>query len=365
MRSIALLIGVLAVATTAGPAMAAPFVYAANADSNDVTVIDAATNTVVTTLTVGSEPRNPAVSPNGARVYVPNRHSDTVSVIDGVANMVLTTISDDDFDEPYSAAVHPNGTRVYIANKEGGGSSSGSLSVINATDNTVLTTIDDACFVSPEWVIVNPAGTFAYVVNRQGDSVCVVDTSTNTVVDSVGVGSEPRSAVVTCDNAFLYVANNSSGDVTKVRTSDNTVVDTISTGGAPRNLAITPDCAKIYVPLQNADVAVIDTATDMATTIPIPGGDQTYGAAVIQSGTFVYVTDEDDNEVEVIEVATDTVLSGAGLPIPAGSTPRGIATANAVSSRAPAPTASQAGLAALAAALLALGIHRRRGARLG
>lgn len=360
MRRIAFLLGILSLVMTSGTALAAPFVYTANADSDDVTVIDAATNMVVTTITVGDEPRNPAVSPDGTRVYVPNRHDDNVTVIDGVANTVLTTINDADFDEPYSAAVNPSGTRVYIANKEGGGSSTGSLTVINAANNTVITTIDDVCFVSPEWVIVNPAGTFAYVVNRQDDSVCVVDTGTNTVVDSVGVGSDPRSAVVTCDNAFLYVANNGSGDVTKVRTSDNTVVDTISTGGDPRNMAITPDCAKIYVPLQNATVAVIDTATDMVQSIPVTNGDSTYGAAVIQNGAFVYITDEDDNEVDVIEVATDTVVSGTGLPIPTGSTPRGIATANGVRSPAGAPTASQAGLAMLTAALLALGMRRRR-----
>ena len=101
-------------------AHAVPFVYAANADSNDVTVIDAATNMVVITIDVGSEPRNPAVSPDGSRVYVPNRHDDTVTVINGMTNTVITTIDDDDFDEPYSAAVAPDGSRVYIANKEGG-----------------------------------------------------------------------------------------------------------------------------------------------------------------------------------------------------------------------------------------------------
>jgi YVTN family beta-propeller protein len=347
------------VLSTVDPAAAEPFVYAANASSGEVTVIDAATNTVETTLTVSDEPRNPAVSPNGTRVYVPRRFDDSVDVIDGVTNMPITTITDPDFDEPYSAAVSPNGTRVYVANKEGGGSSSGSLSVIDATNNTVIETIDDPCFVSPEWVIVNPSGTRAYVVSRQGDSVCVVDTATNTVIDSVAVGSAPRSAVVTCDGAFLYVANNG-GDVSKVRTSDNTVVDTLPFAGSPRNLAITPDCAKIYVPLQNDTVGVIFTANDATTTITLPNGDSTYGAAVIQSGAFVYITDEGDDEVEVIEVATDTVVSGMGLPIPTGSDPRGIATALRLQNgTAKAPAASPVMLAVLAVGLLALGMRRR------
>jgi YVTN family beta-propeller protein len=342
-----------------------PFVYVANADSDDVTVIDAATNTVVTTIPVGNEPRNPAVSPDGSRVYVPNRHDDSVTVINGVTNTVITTIMDDmagdDFEEPYSAAVNPSGTRVYIANKFQGGSDMGSLTVIDAATNTVLTTIEDECFVSPEWVIVNPAGTRAYVVSRQGNNVCVVNTASNTVVDSVTVGGAPRSAVVTCDGAFVYVANNSgSPSISKIRTSDNTVVDEFDFNGSPRNLGITPDCTKIYVPLQNDTVGVIRTANDALSTISVPNGDSTYGAAVIADGSRVYVTDEDDDEVEVVDVATDEVLSNANVPIPAGSTPRGIATALTRRVPAPAPALSLLGVALLMIGLIAGGVLRLR-----
>lgn len=358
MRRIVLTVAVLG-ALGAGPASAVPFVYTADADSDSVTVIDAATNTVVETIMVGDEPRNPAVGPGGARVYVPNRHDDDVTVINGSTNTVLTTIEDSDFDEPYSAAVSPDGTLVYVVNKEGGGSSTGSLTVINGSNNTVIETVDDPCYVSPEWVVFNPAGTRAYAVSRQGDNVCVIDTSNHSVIDSVAVGGQPRSAVVTCDGAFVYVANNA-GSVSKIRTSDNTVVDTLPFTGSPRNLAITPDCTKIYVPLQNATVGLIRTANDATSTIPVPNGDSTYGAAVIANGTLAYITDEDDNEVEVIDVATDTVLTGTGLPIPAGSTPRGIATAPRVApGRAVAPAVSFAGLVALASALLAMGVRRR------
>jgi YVTN family beta-propeller protein len=342
-----------------GSAVAQPFVYVANADSDDVTVIDASTNTVATTIGVGDEPRNPAVSPNGTRVYVPNRFDDTVTVINGTTNTVITTIMDSngDFDEPYSAAVSPDGSRVYIANKEGSGSSTGSLTVINAATNTVLTTIDDPCFVSPEWVTVNPAGTFAYVVSRQGDSVCVVSTASNTVVDEVDVGSAPRSAVVTCDGQFVYVANDGgSPDVSKIRTSDNTVVNGInfSTGGA-RNMSITPDGRKIYVGFRNDAVGTILVANDQADTITLPAGDSTYATAVLANGSRVYVTDEDDDEVEVIEVAGDVVLTGAGLPIPAGDTPRGVATAFTCASTAPVPAVSMRWSVLLAFVLAALG----------
>jgi YVTN family beta-propeller protein len=217
------------------------------------------------------------------------------------------------------------------------------------------------CFVSPEWVVVNPAGTRAYVVSRQGNSVCVVDTATNMVIDEVAVGSAPRSAVVTCDGAFVYVANNG-GSISKIRTSDNTVVDTfVLISGSPRNMAITPDCSKIYIPLQSNEVAVLVTSNDGISLITVPNGDSTYGAAVRGDGARAYITDEDDDEVEVIDVATDTVLAGVGLPIAAGSTPRGIATGPAAF--APpvrtAPASSPFSLVLLAVLLIATHAWRR------
>ncbi len=51
---------------------AAPKVYVTNELSNDVSVIDVATNMVVNTIPVGPQPRPVAVSPNGAWVYVAN-----------------------------------------------------------------------------------------------------------------------------------------------------------------------------------------------------------------------------------------------------------------------------------------------------
>jgi YVTN family beta-propeller protein len=82
--------------------------------------------------------------------------------------------------------------------------------------------------------------------------------------------------------------------------------------------------------------------------------------AVIADGLRAYVTDEDDDEVEVIDVATDTVLAGSGLPIPAGDTPRGIATGGGARTTAPAPTLSPILLLAVAGGLLGLGVQATR-----
>jgi YVTN family beta-propeller protein len=55
-----------------GAARAAPFAYISNLSSNNVSVIDTANNTVVTTVPVGASPFGVAVNPAGTFAYVTN-----------------------------------------------------------------------------------------------------------------------------------------------------------------------------------------------------------------------------------------------------------------------------------------------------
>jgi YVTN family beta-propeller protein len=54
----------------ARPAEAQPFAYVANSGDNTVSVIDTATNTVVATLAVGSDPIKDAVGPEVPSQFV-------------------------------------------------------------------------------------------------------------------------------------------------------------------------------------------------------------------------------------------------------------------------------------------------------
>ena len=90
--ALALSFAALAVGKTAG---AAPLGYIVNHGDGTVSVLDTATNLVVATVTVGSEPMGAAVVPNGARAYVTNQvaPAGTISVIDTAANGVAATVT--------------------------------------------------------------------------------------------------------------------------------------------------------------------------------------------------------------------------------------------------------------------------------
>ncbi len=95
-----------------------------------MSVIDAATNRVIKTVTVGSQPGGVTVSPDGSKVFVAIKSTDQVAVVNASANAVLTKVSVGD--APVDVAVSPNGSRVYVVN------GAGSVSVINTATNTVV-----------------------------------------------------------------------------------------------------------------------------------------------------------------------------------------------------------------------------------
>ena len=99
-----------------------------------VSVIDTATNTVVSTVAVGSHPRGVAVNPNGTRAFVTNRDSNTVSIIDTATNTVVATISVGA--NPFGVSFSPDGTRAYVTNQ-----TSNDVAIIDTANNTVISTV--------------------------------------------------------------------------------------------------------------------------------------------------------------------------------------------------------------------------------
>jgi YVTN family beta-propeller protein len=68
-------------------------VYVTNEVSSNVSVISSATNTVISTIPVGTGPIGLAVMPDGSKVYVANRGAGSVSVINTATNTVTATVA--------------------------------------------------------------------------------------------------------------------------------------------------------------------------------------------------------------------------------------------------------------------------------
>jgi len=266
-------------------------------------------------LFISSLARDAAATQYGPYAYVTNRGDNNVSVIDTSTDTVVSTIAVGT--GPYGVGVSPTGTRAYIANHD-----SGSVSVIDTDTNTVVATV--AVGISPYGVVVNPTGTMAYVANGGSNTVSVIDTTTNTVVASVPVGSWPKGIAVNPSGTRIYVANYASNNISVINTATNTVIATITVGAYPFGIVVNPDGTKAYVADNfSSDVSVIDTVTNMVSAV-LSGWDisssNPFTVAINPSGTVLYVANRISNDVSVIDTSTNTIVTKVAI----GTSPVGI-----------------------------------------
>ncbi|WP_148588551.1 IPT/TIG domain-containing protein [Streptomyces sp. WAC01526] len=211
-------------------------------------------------------------------------------------------------DTPEGITLTPDGARVYVANR-----GSNTVSVIDTATNTVIDTI--ATGAGPTDVAISPDGTRAYVASFSG-SVSAIDTATDTVVATILAGDVPVLLAVSSDGARVYVTNAGSSTVSVIDTATNTTIDNIGVSAQPRFPALSPDGAHLYVPNSGPDtVSVIDTATRTVVE-NISAGDGPTGIAVFPDGTRAYVGNVDAGTVEVMAT---TVIPDQG-PMAGGTT---------------------------------------------
>ncbi|MBD2705246.1 beta-propeller fold lactonase family protein [Spirosoma sp. BT702] len=248
-------------------------VYVTNTLSNNVSVINTATNTVIATIPVGNNPKGVSVSLNGSRVYVANTDSDNVSVINTATNSVTATIPVGN--TPVGVSVSPDGNRVYVANTN-------TVSVINTATNSVTATITVGGIL--EGISVSPDGSRVYVTNQTSNVLSVINTATNSVAGIIGVGNEPSGISVSPDGRRVYVANYSTNNMGVINTATNSVTAIIDLGDSPVGVSVSLDGSRVYVVNEVAEnVSVIDAASNtVVTTSPTFSG-----TMVANLGNFV------------------------------------------------------------------------------
>jgi outer membrane autotransporter protein len=299
--------------------------YISNFGSNNVTVLDTFSATLVSTipLTPDLGPVGVAVTPDGRFAYITNAGAGavggtTVSVIDVPTNTVFTTITVGA--SPEGVAVTPDAHFAYVTNLVGG-----TVSVINTTTNAVTDTITVAGATALQGVAITPDGKFAYVTNRVAaqNNVSVINTANNTVVGTLSVGSLPAGIAISPNGQFAYTANFGSNTVSVIDTATNTVVDTINTTAVqPLGIAVTPDGKFVYVTSGEmggaTTVSVIDTTSNVIVqniVIPMSVGSQPAGVSFTPNGAFAFVSNFET--ISEIDTATHMVVQ----TITAGTSP--------------------------------------------
>jgi PQQ-dependent catabolism-associated beta-propeller protein len=319
-------------AAATGPALLA---YVTNEDSQELSVIDTRTDSVVASFPVGTRPRGVHVSPDGKTVFVAlsgspkcpptmpdaeceklkaDKSKDGVAVVDAASRKVTRVLPGGS--DPETFAISRDGGTLYVSNED-----AGTASIVDVASGKIRSTVKVGR--EPEGVTVDPSGATVWVTGETDHNVTIIDAKTGKVVGQVEVGKRPRSLAFTPDGARAYVTSEVDGTVwvIDVPGRKRLKVITMPEGSKPMGSAASPDGKRIYVSNgRGGTVSVIDVASD-SVTATVPVGKRPWGIALAPDGRSLYSANGPSNDVSVVD--TDSLRVRKKIPV--GKLPWGVA----------------------------------------
>ncbi len=294
-------------------------VYIVNEGSGTLTVISGVVATA--NITVGLDPQLASYDAANHLIYVSNTGSANVSVINGTTNTVVTSIHVGT-DPSRPLVVTPSGgggggggwlpaasvtpaatpqTYIFIPN-----TGSNNVSVINGSTNAIAASVNVG--TSPQFAAWDPHNVWEYVPNTGSDNVSILaDVPPFPVLQSLSVGSSPWSATFDSSNNHVYVPNEGSGTVSVISgtlTIPDSVATTVTVGTAPQFATVDPASAGLVVPNTGSGNVSILSATALSQTL--------------SAGSYpVFTTYDSTNGLTYVQnfvSGTITVLSAAPAP---------------------------------------------------
>ncbi len=246
--------------------------------------------------------------------YVPNYGSNDVSVVNTATNAVTATIALPGANGPYAVAANAAGTRVYFGNYF-----QNTISVIDTASNTAAAPVP----VPLDYfagLAVNPAGTRGYAVGNGSGNVVVLDLTTTpvSVITTIGGFSSPFNAVVSPDGSRVYVTNTTAQNVAVINTATNAVSFIATPSRNPYGIALDATGSNLWIAHDSGATRISDPAGTPVVGTGIATGSGAYGIAINAAGTTAYVTNYLSNTVSAINTATQAVTGSVGTSTPYG-----------------------------------------------
>lgn len=309
--------------------------YVTNEDSQNLSVIDTRTDSLIATIPVGTRPRGVKVSPDGRTVYVAlsgspkcppsmpdaeceklkaDKTKDGIAEVDVIGRRVRRVLPGGS--DPEQFDISHDGSRLYISNED-----AGTASLVDLKSGTIDTTVSVGA--EPEGVRISPNGKLVYVTAESDTSIRVLDAATGAVKARIKVDRRPRDVAFTPDGKRAYATAEVGGTVSVIDVANNKVVATIPLpkDAKPMGVRVSPDGERVYVATgRGGTVVVIDPASNKIVG-SVKVGQRPWGIAFTSDGTKLYTANGPSNDVSVVDTKTLQVVK----TIPVGKIPWGVA----------------------------------------
>lgn len=278
---------------------------------------------VVAVISCAKEENAPAsaepelkAKPVQERVVVANRGSASISIIDAASNTLIGTTSMPDNGEPMYVVHVPQAKAVFVGDR-----ANDRVVAFDEDDHSVIGTVPAGEGVFHMWA--SPNGRQLWVNNDVDNTTTVISTASmqvkgtaQTPADLVAQGGKPHDVFVDPDKKSAYVSvlgvAGSRDYVVRYNTNKYQETGRVAVGKDPHLFADDVNDL-LYVPCQGSDsIFIIDRSS--FTLVDKVALDNAHGIFMPQSGQYVYVADIAGSRLATFDSGSNSMV---GAPVPA------------------------------------------------
>lgn len=227
--------------------------------TTSVIVYDAATFAQITSIAIATGMQVSAFDYTNNRIYIGSQTTNCY-VIDCDTNTLLTTITVGS--QTAGMAFDPVNAQIYVSNQ-----SSTSVSVISTASNTVTTTITTDITANPRQIAYDPVNQNMYLCCSTAGTVKVISCATNTVTNTITGITQAFSIEYDSNAQLMYADRLTTGTiVTVISCSTQAITTTITAPAGGRNMRYSSTSYRLYKTNTASSLAVIATGSSVSPT---------------------------------------------------------------------------------------------------
>ena len=179
-------------------------IFVSNEKTNNIVVIDPASDKIVKEIKTARRPRDLHFSADHSKLYVACGDDDVIDIVDVAKLEVVGKLKTGP--SPEAFGIDEKRGRLYVSQEEGS-----SLAVIDMERDAIVQEVPTGA--EPEGVLVSEDGKTVYVTSEAGDLLHEVAADSGKIVRDVVAGLRPRRIAATPDGKELWVTAELAGEV--------------------------------------------------------------------------------------------------------------------------------------------------------
>jgi YVTN family beta-propeller protein len=157
-------------------------------------------------------------------------------------------------------------------------------------------------------IAITPDGRLILVANPDSNSLSMVDSETNLLIDEIPVGLEPRGLVISMDGLQAYVTNKGSDALMVIDLSTHQISQEIPLGDQPVGVTISPDGYYLAVAESGEDQVRILKTINLETEKIFKVSDRPYGLTYSPDNRHILVSHLLSGEVTILAYPNYSIL---------------------------------------------------------